>query len=95
MALIVGFAVAVIATPVAAWLATRLGLVDEPGPLKVHARSVPYLGGVAVLVALAGPVVGERPSLLVPLGLACASGLPTTRPTSRRRSGWRPRWGSA
>ncbi|HTK17200.1 MAG TPA: MraY family glycosyltransferase [Acidimicrobiia bacterium] len=75
MALIVGFAVAVVATPVAAWVATRVGLVDAPGPLKVHTRSVPYLGGVAVLAALAGPVLGERPSLLVPLGLACALGL--------------------
>jgi len=75
MALIAAFAVAVIATPVAGWIAIRLGLVDEPGPLKVHARPVPYLGGVAVLVALAGPVVGARPSLLIPLGLACALGL--------------------
>jgi UDP-GlcNAc:undecaprenyl-phosphate GlcNAc-1-phosphate transferase len=75
VALIIGFAVAVIATPVAAWVAVRLGLVDEPGPLKVHARSVPYLGGVAVLVAIAGPILGARPSLLVPLGLACALGL--------------------
>jgi UDP-GlcNAc:undecaprenyl-phosphate GlcNAc-1-phosphate transferase len=75
MALIVGFAVAVVATPVAAWLATRVGIVDAPGPLKVHTRPVPYLGGVAVLVALVGPVLGARPSLLVPLGLACALGL--------------------
>lgn len=75
MALIVGFAVAVVVTPVAAWVATRVGIVDEPGPLKVHARTVPYLGGVAVLVALAGPVLAERPSLLLPLGLACALGL--------------------
>ena len=75
MALIIGFAVAVILTPVAASVAGRLGLVDEPGPLKVHARPVPYLGGVAVLVAIAGPTLGARPSLLVPLALACALGL--------------------
>src|SRR6478609_3702775 len=75
MALIVAFAVAVVATPVAAWVATRVGIVDAPGPLKVQTRSVPYLGGVAVLVALAGPVLGARPSLLVPLALACALGL--------------------
>ena len=75
MALIVGFAVAVIVTPIAAWVATRVGLVDEPGPLKVHARSVPYLGGAAVLVALGSPIVGARPSLMVPLALACALGL--------------------
>jgi UDP-GlcNAc:undecaprenyl-phosphate GlcNAc-1-phosphate transferase len=75
MALIIGFAVAVIVTPLAAWAATRLGLVDEPGPLKVHARAVPYLGGVAVLVAIAGPILGARPSLLVPLAFACGLGL--------------------
>jgi UDP-GlcNAc:undecaprenyl-phosphate GlcNAc-1-phosphate transferase len=75
MALIVGFVVAVVATPIAAWIATHAGIVDEPGPLKVHARAVPYLGGVAVLVALAGPVLRDRPSLFVPLVLACALGL--------------------
>ena len=75
MALIVGFAVAVALTPIAAWIARRVGLVDEPGPLKVHSRSVPYLGGLAVLAAIAGPVAGGRASLLLPLGLACALGL--------------------
>ena len=75
MALIAGFFVAVLATPLAALLATRVGLVDRPGPLKVHARPVPYLGGLAVLVALIGPVVGARPSLLGPLVLAAALGI--------------------
>ncbi len=75
MALIAGFVVAVVATPLAARLAVRLGLVDQPGPLKVHARPVPYLGGVAVLLAVIAPVAGARPSLLVPLVLACALGL--------------------
>ena len=75
MALIVAFVVAVIATPAAAWLATRVDLVDHPGPLKVHARPIPYLGGLAVLVALIGPVAGARPSLLVPLVLACGLGI--------------------
>jgi UDP-GlcNAc:undecaprenyl-phosphate GlcNAc-1-phosphate transferase len=75
MALIVAFVVAVITTPAAAWLATRVGLVDHPGPLKVHARPIPYLGGLAVLVALIGPVAGARPSMLVPLVLACLLGV--------------------
>jgi len=75
MALIAAFVVAVLATPLAAMAATRLGVVDHPGPLKVHARAVPYLGGVAVLLALVGPLAGPRPSLLVPLGLACALGV--------------------
>jgi UDP-GlcNAc:undecaprenyl-phosphate GlcNAc-1-phosphate transferase len=79
MALIVGFAVAVIATPIAARVAVWLGIVDEPGPLKVHDRPVPYLGGVAVLAALLGPVLGARPSFLVPIALACALGLADDR----------------
>ena len=60
MALIVGLVVAVVATPLAARLATRLGLVDQPGPLKVHTRAIPYLGGLAVFVALVAPVAGAR-----------------------------------
>ena len=75
MALIAGFVVAVLATPVAALIATRVGLVDQPGPLKVHSRPVPYLGGAAVLVALAGPLVSARPSLLIPLVLAALLGI--------------------
>jgi UDP-N-acetylmuramyl pentapeptide phosphotransferase/UDP-N-acetylglucosamine-1-phosphate transferase len=75
MALIVALVVAVVATPLAARLATRLGLVDHPGPLKVHARPVPYLGGLGVFVALAGPVLVTRPSMLVPLALAGALGV--------------------
>jgi UDP-GlcNAc:undecaprenyl-phosphate/decaprenyl-phosphate GlcNAc-1-phosphate transferase len=75
MALIAGFVVAVLATPLAARLATRLGLVDEPGPLKVHTRSIPYLGGLAVFAALVAPIAGARASMLVPLGLACALGI--------------------
>ncbi len=75
MALISAFVVAVVATPLAALLATRLDLVDHPGPLKVHPRPVPYLGGVAVLVALLAPVAGARASLLIPLAMACALGV--------------------
>jgi UDP-GlcNAc:undecaprenyl-phosphate/decaprenyl-phosphate GlcNAc-1-phosphate transferase len=75
VALIAGFAVAVILSPIAAWAATRVGLVDQPGPLKVHEQAVPYAGGLAVLLAIAVPVALERPSLLAPLGLACALGL--------------------
>ena len=75
MALIAGFGVAVVATPLAMWVATRIGFVNEPGRLKVHARPIPYLGGVAVLLALVGPVVTTRPSLLIPLALAALLGL--------------------
>jgi UDP-N-acetylmuramyl pentapeptide phosphotransferase/UDP-N-acetylglucosamine-1-phosphate transferase len=75
MAVIPAFVIAALVTPVAAWCARRLGIVDRPGQLKPQKRDVPYLGGVAVLAALAGPVAVEHPSALVPLGLACGVGL--------------------
>jgi UDP-GlcNAc:undecaprenyl-phosphate GlcNAc-1-phosphate transferase len=71
----VALAVGLLATPLAALIARRLGVVDRPGPLKVQQTPVPYLGGLAVLVALAAPVAIERPSLLAPLGLAALLGL--------------------
>jgi UDP-GlcNAc:undecaprenyl-phosphate/decaprenyl-phosphate GlcNAc-1-phosphate transferase len=75
MAFGVALAVSLVATPVAAWVAARFGVVDRPGPLKPQATAVPYLGGVAVFIAVAGPLAVERASLLVPLGLAVAVGL--------------------
>ena len=75
VALIASFVVAVVVTPGVARVATRLGVVDHPGPLKVHDRPVPYLGGVAVFVALGGVVAVERVSLLIPLALALAVGV--------------------
>jgi UDP-GlcNAc:undecaprenyl-phosphate GlcNAc-1-phosphate transferase len=79
VALIVALVVAVVVTPVAAVVGTRTGCVDRPGPLKVHDRPVPYLGGLAVLVAIAGPVAVTRVSLLVPLVGAALLGLADDR----------------
>jgi UDP-GlcNAc:undecaprenyl-phosphate GlcNAc-1-phosphate transferase len=64
-----------VAVPVAMQLARRTGIVDRPGPLKVHAAPVPYLGGLAVLIGLSAVVAGVHPMLLVPLGLATTLGL--------------------
>jgi UDP-GlcNAc:undecaprenyl-phosphate GlcNAc-1-phosphate transferase len=75
VALIVGFVVAIVATPLAAAIATKIGLVDRPGPLKVHHRPVPYLGGAAVAAAIAGPVAGAHPYVLIPLAMALILGL--------------------
>jgi len=75
VAFVLALAVAVVATPLAAATATRLGVVDRPGPHKVQTAPVPYLGGVAVYLALLGPVTVDRPRLLVPLGLALALGV--------------------
>jgi UDP-GlcNAc:undecaprenyl-phosphate/decaprenyl-phosphate GlcNAc-1-phosphate transferase len=87
VAVIAGFGVAAVVTPIAALVARRLGIVDSPGLLKVQAHPVPYLGGVAVFAALAVPVAVERPLLLLPLGLSLALGLADDRngpsPTTR------------
>ena len=54
MYLLIGLSSAVLAlllTPVIGRGSTRLGLVDAPGGRKVHVRSVPRLGGLAVVLA--------------------------------------------
>lgn len=75
MALIVPLVLCAAVTPLVAALARRIGIVDRPGPLKVHDRPVPYLGGVAVLVAVAGPILAREAVLVVPLALATLLGL--------------------
>ena len=58
-------ALALVATPPIGALAGRLGAVDTPGPRRIHARPVPRLGGVALLLAAVGalyltPLLGVR-----------------------------------
>ena len=50
------------ATPVARYLAPRMGMVDQPEARKIHEQPVPRLGGAAILVAVvaAALVLGER-----------------------------------
>jgi UDP-GlcNAc:undecaprenyl-phosphate/decaprenyl-phosphate GlcNAc-1-phosphate transferase len=72
---VVAAAVALVATPVAARVAVVLGVLDRPGPLKVHTRAVPYLGGAAVVVAMGAALASHRLTLLLPLGLALALGV--------------------
>ena len=50
-------ALSLLATPAVRALARRLGAVDDPGPRRVHVRPTPRLGGLAVLVAVAGTLV--------------------------------------
>ncbi|HEU5002977.1 MAG TPA: MraY family glycosyltransferase [Actinomycetota bacterium] len=45
---------ALVATPVARKVALRLGIVDMPAARKVHTDPVPYLGGVAIILAFVG-----------------------------------------
>jgi UDP-GlcNAc:undecaprenyl-phosphate GlcNAc-1-phosphate transferase len=56
-------------TPLCARVARRLGIVDRPGFLKPQEREVPYLGGVAVTLGMAGVAVatGNARALAAPL----------------------------
>lgn len=46
-----GLGVALLATPMAAALARRVGALDQPGGYKVHEQATPLLGGLAVATA--------------------------------------------
>jgi UDP-GlcNAc:undecaprenyl-phosphate GlcNAc-1-phosphate transferase len=50
------------ATPVARYLAPRIGMIDRPEARKVHERPVPRLGGAAILVSViaAAMALGRR-----------------------------------
>lgn len=73
----VALVVALAATPLAARVAVRTGVLDRPGALKVQERPVPYLGGVAVFVACAAAALGGGVPVkwIVPGALALALGL--------------------
>jgi UDP-GlcNAc:undecaprenyl-phosphate GlcNAc-1-phosphate transferase len=43
--------------PLAAFLARRLGVIDLPGPRKVHTHPMPRMGGIAVFLAFTGVVL--------------------------------------
>jgi UDP-GlcNAc:undecaprenyl-phosphate/decaprenyl-phosphate GlcNAc-1-phosphate transferase len=53
MSFLLAFCIGIILTPPAATLGSLTGMVDRPGAgeLKIHARPIPVLGGVAVLAA--------------------------------------------
>ncbi len=51
-------ALAVVLTPAAGRLALRLGCVDKPGGRKIHARNVPYFGGLAIYLSFMAVLMG-------------------------------------
>jgi UDP-GlcNAc:undecaprenyl-phosphate GlcNAc-1-phosphate transferase len=75
LAALIAFATAVVLTPFVRGRARAWGIVDHPGPLKVQREPVPYLGGVAVFVAITLVVAPWHPALLIPLALATALGI--------------------
>lgn len=52
-------------TPPLVHLAPRLGLVDQPGPRKQHARPMPRVGGVAIVAGACGAAAFSRYGLPV------------------------------
>jgi UDP-GlcNAc:undecaprenyl-phosphate/decaprenyl-phosphate GlcNAc-1-phosphate transferase len=72
-AFVVAGLVSVVLTPLAIRSALRLGVLDRPGEHKSHATPTPYLGGVAIVlavtfaIALAAIVRGETAATLTQL----------------------------
>jgi UDP-GlcNAc:undecaprenyl-phosphate GlcNAc-1-phosphate transferase len=57
-------AFALLFTPLAQRLATKLDFVDAPGARKVHAVATPYLGGAVLWLACMGAMLLRHPVLL-------------------------------
>jgi UDP-GlcNAc:undecaprenyl-phosphate GlcNAc-1-phosphate transferase len=55
--LVAAFAIAWVLVPVAGWFARRYGVMDAPGPRKIHQTPTPRIGGVAVYVAFTAVVL--------------------------------------
>ena len=56
----IAFLVVLLLVPVVRFLCSRLHLFDFPGPLKIHTRPIPRLGGVALAFALIAGVAAVR-----------------------------------
>src|ERR1700730_13674829 len=76
------FASLALVVPVRA-LALRVGMVDLPGPRKVHVKPIPLLGGLAmymavvlaVLFAFTGPARAQIVGILIGATLVAAVGI--------------------
>ena len=72
---VASLALGLVCTPLARRLALRTGIVDRPGHLKRQAAPVPYLGGLAVFVAIVPGAVAGKGAILAPLAAATALGV--------------------
>lgn len=72
---VLAFALAAGATPLAKWIAHRFGVVDRPGGRKVHAAPTPLLGGLAIFAGfaacgiLSGPPTSETLAVFIAAAL--------------------------
>jgi len=54
---LLAFAVSVLLVPVVKRACEHFGILDQPGPLKIHSRPVARLGGIAIAIAIAAGVL--------------------------------------
>lgn len=55
------FALCLTLTPIVRKLCLRWGTVDSPGPLKIHTRPTPRLGGIAVALSIFAAILVSAP----------------------------------
>lgn len=75
VAAIVAFLVVVATTPLIIQLCRWIGVLDQPGPLKIHARPTPRLGGIAIAIAIAAGMAASKSSPQTHVLAASAFGL--------------------
>jgi UDP-GlcNAc:undecaprenyl-phosphate/decaprenyl-phosphate GlcNAc-1-phosphate transferase len=66
---LIALALACILTRATMAIASRVGLVDRPGALKIHAEAVPVTGGVAVVIAA---LLVWRPGVAISVAISIA-----------------------
>ena len=54
------FLIAIALTPLLMAAARKLGIVDRPGPRRIHTSPIPTAGGLAMAVAVLGVAWGAR-----------------------------------
>jgi UDP-GlcNAc:undecaprenyl-phosphate/decaprenyl-phosphate GlcNAc-1-phosphate transferase len=60
-ACVIAFGVSALLTPVVRGFCIRFGIFDAPGPLKIHQRPIPRLGGIAIAIAIAAGSFFAKP----------------------------------
>jgi UDP-GlcNAc:undecaprenyl-phosphate GlcNAc-1-phosphate transferase len=68
------FGVALALTPLCGRLAAALGVVDRPGEKKIHGRTTPLLGGIAIALAQAGAFLWSGAADQASIRILIASG---------------------
>jgi UDP-GlcNAc:undecaprenyl-phosphate GlcNAc-1-phosphate transferase len=57
LVMVAALALSAALVPISRALARRLGVMDQPGPRKVHAAAMPRMGGLAVFLSFSGVVL--------------------------------------